>query len=77
LKFVTNAEFTNYKNSIVTTVPRAEFDNLVARVNNITILPENNSHGGLWGGIIIGWLLTAVAIFFVIKSSGGVYESLS
>jgi hypothetical protein len=74
--FVTLTNFNDYKASIIT-IPRAEFDVLAAKVN-VTLITDSTgtSHGSLWGGIIICWLLLVVAIYFIVKSSGGSYETI-
>jgi len=67
--FLTTDDFTTYKTSLVPMVPRAEYNALVARVDGINVsLEGEKSHGGLWGGIIVGWLVFVVAIFLIYKS---------
>ena len=75
-KFVTLSDYNSYK--AINFPTRAEYDTLLSRVNsiNLTATPTDTSHGIMWGGIIIGWLLTGIAIYFIAKSNGGSYETI-
>jgi len=75
-RFLTQTEFTAYKTALVYPT-RAEFDNLITRVNNISIVPTEKSHTSIWATMVMGWLLVGVVIYFLVVKSGGSYETLS
>jgi len=71
-KFLSIIDFNAYKSSLLY-INQAEFQALLLQVNSLMnrteIIEDNNSHGSLWGGIIIVAVISLIGIYLVYKGS--------